>query len=325
MSDFFFDLLPLLDSTVRVSVPLVLAALAGLFAERSGVVDIGLEGKMLGAAFAAATVAAVTGSAWLGLFAGMAISICLALVHGLASITYNGNQVVSGMALNILVAGLAPVLGNAWFGKGGQTPLLVDEGARFAPITLPGAEALRGVPVLGPIYAEIISGHNILVYIAAAIVPLTAWVVYRTRFGLRLRAAGENPHALDTAGVSVVWMRYRAMLICGGLCGIAGAYLSIAQNAQFIRDMTAGRGYLALAALVFGKWRPLTALYACLLFAFADALQIRLQGASIPGIGEIPVQFIQALPYILTVLLLAGFVGRAIAPKASGIPFVKDR
>jgi general nucleoside transport system permease protein len=325
MSDLFFDLLPLLDSTVRVSVPLVLAALAGLFAERSGVVDIGLEGKMLGAAFAAATVAAVTGSAWLGLIVGMFISICLALVHGLASITYNGNQVVSGMALNILVAGLAPVLGNAWFGKGGQTPLLVDEGARFAPITLPGAEALRGVPVLGPIYAEVISGHNILVYIAAAIVPLTAWVVYRTRFGLRLRAAGENPHALDTAGVSVVWMRYRAMLICGGLCGIAGAYLSIAQNAQFIRDMTAGRGYLALAALVFGKWRPLTALYACLLFAFADALQIRLQGASIPGIGEIPVQFIQALPYILTVLLLAGFVGRAIAPKASGIPFVKDR
>lgn len=324
MSDIFYTLLPLLDSTLRVAVPLVLAALAGLFAERSGVVDIGLEGKMLGAAFAAATVAAVTGSAWAGLLAGILTSISLALVHGLASITYNGNQVVSGMALNILVAGLAPVLGNAWFGMGGQTPLLVG-GERFTPIILPGAEALRGIPVLGPIYAEIISGHNILVYAAAAIVPLTAWVVYRTRFGLRLRAAGENPHALDTAGVSVVWMRYRAMLICGALCGIAGAYLSIAQNAQFIRDMTAGRGYLALAALVFGKWRPLTALYACLLFAFADALQIRLQGASLPVIGPVPVQFIQALPYILTVLLLAGFVGRAVAPKASGIPFVKDR
>jgi len=324
MNDILFTMLPLLDSTLRVAVPLVLAALAGLFAERSGVVDIGLEGKMLGAAFAAATVAAVTGSAWVGLLAGIVISISLALLHGLASITYNGNQVVSGMALNILVAGLAPVLGNAWFGQGGQTPLL-GPGARFAPITLPGVEALRGIPVLGPIYAEIISGHNILVYVAAAIVPLTAWVVYRTRFGLRLRAAGENPHALDTAGVSVVLMRYRAMLICGALCGIAGAYLSIAQNAQFIRDMTAGRGYLALAALVFGKWRPLTALYACLLFAFADALQIRLQGASLPVIGPVPVQLIQALPYILTVLLLAGFVGRAVAPKASGIPFVKDR
>jgi simple sugar transport system permease protein len=269
-------------------------------------------------------VAVLTGSAWLGLLAGIFVSISLAMVHGLASITYNGNQVVSGMALNILVAGLAPVLGNAWFGQGGQTPLLAGA-ARFGPITLPGAEALRSVPVIGPIYAEIISGHNILVYIAAAVVPITAWVVYRTRFGLRLRAAGENPHALDTAGVSVVWMRYRAMVICGALCGIAGAYLSIAQNAQFIRDMTAGRGYLALAALVFGKWRPVTALYACLLFAFADALQIRLQGASIPGVGQVPVQLIQALPYILTVLLLAGFVGRAVAPKASGIPFVKDR
>jgi simple sugar transport system permease protein len=324
MSDFFFAALPLLDSTVRVAVPLVLAALAGLFAERSGVVDIGLEGKMLGAAFAAATVGALTLSPWAGLAAGIFVAISLALLHGLASITYNGNQVVSGMALNILVAGLAPVLGNAWFGMGGQTPLLTS-GGRFTPIVLPGAEELRGVPVLGPIYAEIISGHNILVYAAAVIVPLTAWIVYRTRFGLRLRAAGENPHALDTAGVSVVWMRYRAMLICGALCGIAGAYLSIAQNAQFVRDMTAGRGYLALAALVFGKWRPLTALYACLLFAFADAVQIRLQGASVPGIGEIPVQFIQALPYVLTVLLLAGFVGRAVAPKASGIPFVKDR
>ncbi len=324
MNDFFVMMLPLLDSTLRVAVPLVLAALAGLFAERSGVVDIGLEGKMLGAAFAAGTVAALTFSPLAGLLAGMLVAIALALLHGLASITYNGNQVVSGMALNILVAGLAPVLGNAWFGMGGQTPLLTS-GGRFTPIVLPGAEALRGVPVLGPIYAEIISGHNILVYATVIIVPLTAWVIYRTRFGLRLRAAGENPHALDTAGVSVVWMRYRAMIICGALCGMAGAYLSIAQNAQFVRDMTAGRGYLALAALVFGKWRPLTALYACLLFAFADAVQIRLQGASIPGIGEIPVQFIQALPYILTVLLLAGFVGRAIAPKASGVPFVKDR
>lgn len=324
MNEFFLSALPLLDSTVRVAVPLVLAALAGLYAERSGVVDIGLEGKMLGAAFAAATVGAVTLSPWAGLAGGMFVAIALALLHGLASITYNGNQVVSGMALNILVAGLAPVLGNAWFGMGGQTPLLTS-GGRFTPIVLPGAEALRGIPVLGPIYAEIISGHNILVYATVIIVPLTAWIVYRTRFGLRLRAAGENPHALDTAGVSVVWMRYRAMIICGALCGIAGAYLSIAQNAQFVRDMTAGRGYLALAALVFGKWRPLTALYACLLFAFADAAQIRLQGASIPGIGDVPVQLIQALPYILTVLLLAGFVGRAVAPKASGIPFVKDR
>jgi simple sugar transport system permease protein len=320
----WLSLMALAASTIRVVAPLVLAALAGLCAERSGIVDIGLEGKMLGAAFAAAATAAVTGSAWVGLSAGIVVSILLSLVHGLASITYNGNQVVSGMALNILVAGLAPTLGNAWFHQGGQTPLLTG-GGRFGVIVWPGAETIGQVPVIGPVYQYVISGHNILVYVAAAAVPVVWWVVYRTRFGLRLRAAGENPHALDTAGVSVVWVRYRALIITGLLCGIAGAYLSTAHNAGFVRDMTAGKGYLALAALVFGKWRPLPTLFACLLFAFADALQIRLQGVDLPVVGEVPVQFIQALPYILTILLLAGFVGRAIAPKASGIPFVKDR
>jgi simple sugar transport system permease protein len=324
MEDLWLSLLALLASTLRVVAPLILAALAGLFAERSGIVDIGLEGKMLGAAFAAAATAAVTGSAWIGLGAAIVASILLALTHGLASITYHGNQVVSGMALNILVAGLAPTLGNAWFHQGGQTPLLTGDG-RFGVIVLPGAQTIGEIPVLGPVYQYVISGHNVIVYIAAAAVPLAWWVVYRTRFGLRLRAAGENPHALDTAGVSVTWVRYRALVITGLLCGIAGAYLSTAHNAAFVRDMTAGKGYLALAALVFGKWRPLPTLFACLLFAFADALQIRLQGVVLPVVGQVPVQFIQALPYVLTVLLLAGFVGRAIAPKASGIPFVKDR
>ena len=320
----WLSLMALAASTIRVVAPLILAALAGLLAERSGVVDIGLEGKMLGAAFAAAATAAVTDSAWVGLGAGIVVSIVLSMIHGLASITYNGNQVVSGMALNILVAGLAPTLGNAWFHQGGQTPQLTG-GGRFGVIVLPGAETIGQIPVIGPIYQTVISGHNIIVYVAAAAVPLVWWVVYRTRFGLRLRAAGENPHALDTAGVSVAWVRYRALIITGLLCGIAGAYLSTAHSAAFVRDMTAGKGYLALAALVFGKWRPLPTLAACLLFAFADALQIRLQGVVLPGDIRVPVQFIQALPYILTVLLLAGFVGRAIAPKASGIPFVKDR
>ncbi len=324
MAETWLLVLLLADATIRVAAPLVLAALAGMFAERCGVVDIALEGKMLGAAFAAAATAAVTGSAWLGLGAGMLVSVMLALAHAVASVTYNGNQVVSGMALNILVAGLAPTLGNAWFHQGGQTPLLPDS-ARFRSLTLPFAEALGLIPVIGPLYRDVISGHNILVYVAAAAVPLAGWAIYRTRFGLRLRAAGENPHALDTAGVSVAWIRYRALIVCGALCGIAGTYLSLAHSAGFVRDMTAGKGYLALAALIFGKWRPLPTLFACLLFAFADAVQIRLQGVSLPGIGQVPVQFIQALPYILTVLLLAGFVGKAVAPKASGIPFVKDR
>jgi simple sugar transport system permease protein len=183
---------------------------------------------------------------------------------------------------------------------------------------------MRGVPLLGPIYAELISNHNILVYVAAAAVPVVAWVVYRTRFGLRLRAVGENPSAVDTAGISVVWMRYRALLVTGLLCGIAGTYLSIAHNASFIRDMTAGKGYLALAALIFGKWRPVPALFACFLFAFTDAVQIRLQGVPLPLLGTVPTQAIQALPYVATVLLLAGFVGRAIAPKAIGQPYVKE-
>jgi len=324
MSDFLLQALLLSDSTVRLATPLVLAALAGLFAERSGVVDIGLEGKMLGGAFAAAAAAAVTGSAFVGLLAGIGFSIGLAMIHGFACITHRGNQVVSGMALNIMVAGLAPTLADAWFGQAGRTPLLGD-GARFTPIVLPFAESLRPVPIIGPLYAELISGHNILVYVAAAAVPLVAWVLYRTRFGLRLRAVGENPSAVDTAGISVTLMRYKALLVTGVLCGVAGTYLSIAHNASFLRDMTAGKGYLALAALIFGKWRPVPAVIACLLFAFTDAIQVRLQGVPLPLVGTVPTQAIQALPYLMTVLLLAGFVGRAVAPKAIGEPYVKER
>lgn len=324
MGEALFILVLLADSTIRVAAPLVLAALGGLFAERSGVVDIGLEGKMLGAAFAAAATAAVTGSAWLGLGAAIVASVLLALIHAFASVTHAGNQVVSGMAINIVVAGLTAVLGNAWFHRGGQTPQLSGD-ARFAPIDLPFAGAVENVPVLGGLYTELISGHNVIVYMTAIAVPLVGWLVYRTRFGLRLRAVGENPAAVDTAGISVAGMRYRALMLGGVLCGLSGAYLSIAHNAAFIRDMSAGKGYLALAALIFGKWRPAPTLLACLLFAFADAVQVRLQGTALPLIGVIPVQFIQALPYILTVLLLAGFVGRAAAPKAIGAPYVKKR
>jgi simple sugar transport system permease protein len=175
-----------------LAVPLVLAALAGLFAERSGVVDIALEGKMLGGAFAAAAAAQATGSAWIGLLAAVLFSLSLSMVHGFATVTHRGDQVVSGMALNIMVAGLGPTLANAWFSQAGRVPV-TGEGTRFLPVDLPFAEDLRGVPVLGPLYAEVISGHNLLVYLTALIVPLVAWVVYRTRFGLRLRAVGENP------------------------------------------------------------------------------------------------------------------------------------
>ena len=322
--EFFTLFILVLDATFRVATPLVLAALAGLFSERSGVVDIGLEGKMLGGAFAAATVAAVSGSAWLGLGAGILAAMCLAMLHGFACITHRGDQIISGVAINILVAGLAPTLGIAWFARGGQTPTLEGD-QRFTAITLPGADAVADVPVLGQIYSELISGHNILVYFAAVAVPATAWILYRTRFGLRLRAVGENPAAVDTAGISVIWMRYRALMVTGVLCGVAGTYLSVAHNASFVRDMTAGKGFLALAALIFAKWRPVPVLLTCLLFGFLEALEARMQGVEIPGIGTIPVQFIQALPYVLTVVLLAGFIGKAIAPKAIGVPYVKER
>ncbi len=315
----------ILDATLRVSTPLILAAMAGLFSERSGIVDISLEGKMLAAAFGAGAVAAVTGSAWLALGTGILVGVVLGLVHGFACITHRGNQVVSGLAINILASGLTVVLGIAWFSQGGQTPSLTSE-SRFMPIDLPFAEsAAEGIPVVGQFYSEVISGHNLLVYVAWFAVFATWWIVYRTRFGLRIRAVGENPLAVDTAGLSVSGLRFSAVAICGGLAGVAGAYLSTAQNAAFVREMTAGQGYIALAALIFGKWKPLPAMLACLMFGFLDAMAIRLQGVVLPVIGEVPVQAIQALPYVLTVILLAGFIGRATAPKAVGIPFLKER
>jgi len=315
----------LLAATIRVATPLVLAALGGLFSERSGVIALGLEGMMLGAAFASASVSAVSGSAWLGLGAGVAAAVALALVLAVACVTYRGNQVVAAMAVNIMVAGICPTLGLAWFDLGGQTPQLENPGQRFTELTWPGAHAARAVPFPGLLYAELISGHSLIVYLAAALVPASAWILYRTRFGLRLRAVGENPSAVDTAGVSVAGLRYQAVLISGLLCGVAGTYLATAASSGFARDMTAGKGYLALAALIFGKWRPYPTLGACLLFAFTDALSSRLEGVALPLVGVIPVQFIVALPYVLTVLLLAGFVGTAVAPKAIGVPYAKEK
>ncbi|MEC9431496.1 MAG: ABC transporter permease [Pseudomonadota bacterium] len=320
----FDALILMLDSTVRLSTPLLLTALAGLYAERSGVFDIGLEGKLLAGAFAAAATATWTGSAWAGAGMGMIVAIGFALVHGLACITYRGNQIVSGVAINFLAAGLTALLGQAWFSQGGRTPTL-SGGERFQTLQLPFAETLAGVPVLGGIYSELLSGHYLLVYVAFAAAPFSWWVLYRTRFGLRLRAVGENPAAVDTAGISVTRMRYLAMVCAGALCGLAGAYLAVAQSAGFIKDMSAGKGFIALAALIFSKWRPMQVMFACLLFGFLDAAAIRLQGQDLPLIGAAPVQLIQALPYILTVVLLAGFIGKAIPPKAGGTPYVKER
>jgi simple sugar transport system permease protein len=320
----YSTLLQLLDSTVRLATPLLLACLAGLFSERAGIFDIGLEGKMLASAFFSAAIAAISGSIWVGLLAGIGASVVLSALHGVASITFRGNQLISGVAINFLAAGMTVLIAQDWFRQGGRTPQLTD-GARFNEITLPGAEAFGDVPVIGPLYAELISGHSILVYIAILMVPLTWWLLYRTRFGLRLRAVGENPAAVDTAGVSVVGLRYVAVLICGVLCGIAGAYLSTALQAGFVKDMSAGRGFIALAALIFAKWRPWYALWATLLFGLFGALETRPDvieafiGLKVQG------QILGALPYVMTVIILAGFVGKAIPPRAGGEPYVKER
>ena len=319
----FMTILQVLDSTVRLATPLLLACLAGLFSERAGIFDIGLEGKMLAAAFFSAAIASITGDVWMGLGAGILASIALSVVHGLASISFRGNQLISGVAINFLAAGLTVLIAQDWFSQGGRTPSLIGAG-RFEPVILPGAEALSGVPLLGPIYAELISGHSILVYFGFLMVPLTWWLLYRTRFGLRLRAVGEAPEAVDTAGVSVVGLRYVAVGICGILCGIAGAYLATALQAGFVKDMTAGRGFIALAALIFAKWRPWYALSACLLFGLLQAVALRYQNIDL-GAFVVPVQFMDALPYILTVVILAGFVGKAIPPRAGGEPYVKER
>ena len=229
-------------------------------------------------------MAQITGSAWLGVLAGMAFGVALAMVHGFASITHRGDQVVSGMALNVIAAGLGPDAGRRLVPPGAAGSPVTAAGARFVPIDLPFADAVRADPGPGPDLRrpDQRPQHPGLSHRRCSC-PLVAWVVYRTRFGLRLRAVGENPAAVDTAGISVAGMRYRALMVTGALCGIAGAYLSIAQSAGFTRDMTAGKGYLALAALIFGKWRPVPALLACLLFAFTDALQARLQGVPLPG------------------------------------------
>ncbi|MEM0988713.1 MAG: ABC transporter permease [Pseudomonadota bacterium] len=322
-AELWIDALRIADGTVRVAVPLILCAMAGLVSERSGIIDIGLEGKLLAGAFAAAAVASLTGSPWAGLGAALGVSAAFALLHGFATITHRGEQIISGVAVNILAAGLTVVIGIALFRQGGQTPTLMPD-QRFSPINLPGVESISAIPGIGPLYAELISGHNLLVYVAFATVLGVWWMLYRTTFGLRLRAVGESPAAIDSAGVSVPWLRYRAVLIAGLLCGIAGAYLSTAHGSAFVRDMSAGKGFIALAAMILGKWRPGLAMVACLLFGFLETITPRLQGVEIAIIGEAPTALIPVLPYVFTVILLAGFFGRAVPPRALGTAYVKE-
>jgi ABC-type uncharacterized transport system permease subunit len=285
-------LVSLFGSTLRLSTPLILAALGGLYAERSGVINMALEGIMLAGAFTAATVTALTGSPWLGLLSGLAAGLLVAALHAFCCITCRADQVVTGTAINILMLGVPPLISGALFESTGSTPNLAQN---------------QTLPTL-PIVAALIA------------VPVTMFILFKTPFGLRLRAVGEVPEAAATAGVSVTWLRWQGVLLSGLLAGLGGVYLSIGQNSLYTRNMTAGRGYIALAALIFGNWLPWRVLLACLLFGFMDAVQIRLQGTS-----SIPTQFIQIIPYIFTMVVLAGFIGKATPPRALGTPYIKGR
>jgi simple sugar transport system permease protein len=303
--------LSLLASMIRLATPLILAALGGMYSERSGVINIALEGIMLSGAFTAAAVTVFTHNPWIGMLAAMIAGLLVAGIHAVASIQFKANQVVVGTAINIMFIGVPALVSGALFESTGSTPQLPREQ------TLPD----WNIPVIDriPLLSQLLSGHKPIVYIALLAVPVSYYVLFRTRFGLRLRAVGENPEAADTAGVSVARMRYAGVLLSGVLAGLGGAYLSIGQNSLFTRNMTAGRGFIALAALIFGKWHPVGAFLACLLFGLADAVAIRMQ-----GVVNIPVQFIQIIPYVLTLVVLAGFIGRATPPRAIGTPYVKE-
>ncbi len=321
MEDFQFA--SIIVSTIRNAPVLIFAAMAGLFAERSGVVDIGLEGKILASAFVSAGVAYTYQDPWIGIAAGILVSVALALVQAFVSITQKGNQLVAGIAINIAMSGLTFVVAQYFFQQGGRTPDLGE--ARLTDVILPGTSAVADIPFIGWLYGHLIGGHSVLVYLAFLLLPVVHWVLFHSRFGLRLRACGENPHAADAAGVSVQRTRYAAMLIAGVLCSFSGAYLSVVQSGFFLRDMSAGAGYLALTALVFGNWRPVHTVLGCLMFAFFQAVQIQIEGVDLPVVGRIPGSLIQMIPYVVTVVVLAGLMAKSVAPKALGKPFVKSR
>ena len=315
----------LLFSTLRLSTPLVLAAIGGLYSERSGVINIALEGLMLAGAFTAASVTFYASSSLIGLGAAIVAGVVVAVIIALACIRFKADQVVTGTGINIMFLGLPAVLSGALFLSSGSTPQIRKE--YLLPSIYQFLERIRpsAFPDWIPTW-RILTEVSLITLIALLIVLVTAYALYRTPFGLRLRAVGENPEAADAAGVSVNKIRYLGVILSGALAGIGGAYLSIGQSSLFTRNMTAGRGFIALAALIFGKWRPVQTMLACLLFGFADALTIQMQGvAKLPSGEDIPVQFIQMIPYVVTIIVLAGFIGQSRAPKAIGIPYEKER
>jgi len=307
--------LSLVFSTIRLATPLVWAAIGGLYSERAGVINIALEGLMLAGAFTAAAVTFYTHSPWAGVGAAMMAGAFFAMVLAVVCIRFKANEVVAGTGINILFLGLPAVLSAALFLSSGSTPQIPQE------------ELLPTLSQLLPIAPRwrILTDVSVISLLAMLVVGLTSYVLYRTPFGLRLRSVGENPGAADAAGIRVNRIRYTGVILSGVLAGVAGAYLSIGQSSLFTRNMTAGRGFIALAALIFGKWRPVQTMLACVLFGFADALTIQMQGVvKLPSGEDVPVQFIQMIPYLVTIVVLAGFIGQSRAPGALGVPYEKE-
>lgn len=306
--------LALLFSAIRLATPLIFAALGGLFSERSGVINIALEGLMLAGAFTAAVATLQFHDPFLGLLAGMFAGGVLAWVYAVACIKFQADQVVAGMAINFLMAGLPALISGAVYDSAGSTPQI--------DITWQIPNLLQFFHLSGPAFFKDISFLSLLVFL---LVPFCWYVLYKTPFGLRLRATGENPEAADAAGVNVIRLRYVAVIISGVLAAAGGAYLSTGQSSLFTRNMTAGRGFIALAALILAKWRPVPVLVACLFFGLTEALANQMQGVvKMPSGEDVPVQFIQIIPYVLTIIVLAGFIGLSRAPKALGIPYRKE-
>ncbi len=293
----------LIFATIRSATPLIFAALGGLFSERSGVINIALEGLMLAGAFTAAVVTLQTHSPYLGFVSGLVAGAVLALVYAIACIKFEADQVVAGMAINFLMIGLPALISGVIYDSTGSTPQIAIEDKL-------------------PMISNSLSWGSILAF---ALIPICWYVLYKTPFGLRLRAVGENPEAADAAGVNVIRFRYVAVVISGILAAAGGADLSTGQSSLFTKQMTAGRGFIALAALILAKWRPVPVLLACLFFGFTEAMTITIQGLiKLPSGEAIPVQFIEMIPYVLTIIVLAGFIGTSRAPKALGIPYKKE-
>ncbi len=296
-------ILILLFSSIRLATPLIFAALGGMFSERAGVINIALEGLMLTGAFTAAVVTYELSNPYLGFLAGMAAGAVVAFVFAVAVIKFEADQVVAGFAVSLLMLGLPAVISSRLYDSAGSTEQIARE-------------------FLLPNYFNRISIASILAFL---LVPLCWYVLYKTPFGLRIRSVGENPEAADAAGVNVIKLRYVAVVLSGVLAAAGGAYLSIGQSSLFTRGMSAGRGYIALAALILAKWRPVPVLFSCLFFGFTEALAIQMQGViKMPSGEDVPVQFIQMIPYVLTIIVLAGFIGLSKAPKALGIPYRKE-